>query len=255
MNPTKVKNDIVEKYGGEKTIGYYYYSRNPVEYVGEKQVRKSFDSVKQYGERVYIGDYSSTDNIKEIAEEYGFTFLTIEKTKGVFFHEPKIANKIINEMKENFMCYLNFWIYYPENLEEHLKGWLNRFNGKDYYLRMTGYASYQDGKLFKTNHKRASHSVCTLIYRPFLYEARGYDERTDYNAGIRNYAHGILTKVYKLKEDSHFFPFVHIFHSRPHIDKVPQDRRRKGFRIVDNMISDLSKNLYVNKKKIHNSYW
>jgi len=251
----KIKRDIVEKYGAEPTIGYYYYSLNPTEYVGEEQVRKSFDSVKQHGENVIIGDYSSTDNIKEIVEEYGFTFLTIEKTPEIFFHEPKIANKIIKEAPQNFLCYLNFWIHYPENFSNFLINWLNNNNGKTHYLKMTGYAMYPDGKLFKTNHLRPSHSVSTLLYRPFLYEAHGYDERTTYNAGTRNYAVGLMTRVFGLDVHAHFFPFIHANHKRIHLDKVTKNQKKEGFAATTLMLGDLSRRFYRAAKKVKNSYW
>ena len=40
-NAQKIKLDIVNKYGSEHTIDYYYYCLNPIEYAGEEQVRKS----------------------------------------------------------------------------------------------------------------------------------------------------------------------------------------------------------------------
>ncbi|GAF70200.1 unnamed protein product, partial [marine sediment metagenome] len=77
---TKRKREIVEKYGIEPTICYYYYLWNAVDYVGEKTVRESFESMRGQGDEIIVGDYSSTDGTPEIAKEYGFKVINVETT-------------------------------------------------------------------------------------------------------------------------------------------------------------------------------
>ena len=253
VDSIKIKKEIIKKYGSELSIGYFYYSYNPINYMGEEQVRKSFDSIKKYGKKVYIGDYSSTDGTKELTEEYGFTYLKVEKTPGFYFHESKIANKIFKEAKENFLCYLNYWINYPENFEDIMLRWLKTNNGSAKCLKMTGFATSEKGKLGKT--RGITHSVSHLLYRPFFYEARGIDERTSYHAGTRNYAYGLIRKVYEMKIVEVFVPFVHAFHTNSAWDKIPIKQQKHGLRMAEQIVENLRGKFYIEVKKVKNSYW
>ena len=44
------KQRIVEEYGKEPNIKYFYYLLNAVEYTGEENLRKSFESIKGQGD-------------------------------------------------------------------------------------------------------------------------------------------------------------------------------------------------------------
>jgi hypothetical protein len=253
MSIEKIKLETAKKYGHKPTINYYYYSLNIVAYVGEEQVRKSFDSVKKYGKNVIVCDYSSIDNIKEIVEEYGFTFLTVEKTPEIFFHETKLGNKVIKEAKNNWLCYMNFWITYPDNLEDIILNWIKNNNGRKYCLKMTGYGTSPNGKIGKTH--GITHSQAHVIYRPFLLEARGFDERTSYHAGARNYAIGLLTRVYRLKIVELFVEFVHALHQNTNWSKVPLKQQKYGLKMAEERIQKLSRNFSQEVKNVKNSYW
>jgi hypothetical protein len=123
----KRKRQVIKKYGKDQSICFYYYLANPIEYVGEKWVRESFESVVGIGdEPVIIGDYSSTDGTKELAEEFGFNVINIPREEGVHFAEAKVENAIIFNAKSNFMVDLSIHYNYPKELESKCRAWLRR---------------------------------------------------------------------------------------------------------------------------------
>ena len=77
--------------------------------------KSHFESIKGQGNEIIVGDYSSTDNTKDIAKEYGFKVVKIRKNKNYKFAESKIRNKIIRETKCNFLVDLNANVEYPKN--------------------------------------------------------------------------------------------------------------------------------------------
>ena len=76
-----------------KGISYCFFTCNVIEQNGEEWVRESFDSIKGQSDDIMVVDYSSDDNIEEIAKEYNFKFFTIDKVKDIPYHEAKLFNK------------------------------------------------------------------------------------------------------------------------------------------------------------------
>ena len=118
---------------------------------------------------------------------------------------------------------------------------------------MTGYGTNEKGGTAKTH--GITHSVSSVIYRPYLLEARGYDERTSYHAGTRNYAVGLLGRVLKLKINEHFLKFTHSYHTNKNWSKVPLRQQKSGLDIAEKMISSMSSNFWSTVKNVKNSYW
>lgn len=254
----RTKKLIVEKYGLKPTITYYYYSVNPIQYAGEENVRKSLESICDQGD-IVIGDYGSTDGIRELAKEYNVRIIDVEKTPNIFFHESKISNKITFKSEGNFLCYLNFNIVYPKNMASFCKNWLKTHDIKREILKLIGGIYQLDGSLVP----RKGMSVSSLIYRPYLLHARGYDERTSYHRGTTEYAVCLLNGFYKLRWNTYDFDLRHRYYT--HDEKVAY-LKGKSNRLVANKnvgsVMDIVGNLFNNFgsrmqpfKNVVNSYW
>lgn len=253
---TERKKKIVEKYGTEPTITYFYYLWNAVDYVGEKSVRDSFESIKGQG-NVIVGNYSSTDNTKKIAEEYGFKVVDIEKSEGILLHESKIVNKVIFESKSNFLVDLNVHTIYPNNTNEFFTNWLKDGDVTKHQLVARGLMHKSDGTLERI------YSASCLFYKPYLIEARGFDERTYYGLGTTPYVISLLLDVYKLIWDDRPLDMVHSFHKNvkwPYIKEKfkitnSSDDHVLSTQFGESLIDELVYNFGEGVKQVKNSYW
>lgn len=238
----------------EPTICYYYYLWNAIDCVGEDWLRESFESIKGQGDEIIVGDYSSDDGTPELAREYGFKVFNVEKTKGILFHTTKISNKVIFESKSNFIADLDIHITYPKNMDEIIRNWLNNNDITKKQLIIGG-LWYKDNRII-----RKAYNICNTapIYRPYLLEARGYDERTYYGWGDSHYIVGLLKNVYKLEFDYvDTDDMVHKDHN-----SISRNRAKTIFNIYPspkfNSESVRFGRSLVNKfnvKKVVNSYW
>lgn len=257
MNIERQKNNLAKAYGTKPTICYYYYLWNVVDYCGEKRVRESFESIKGQGNEVIVGDYSSTDTTKKIAEEYGFKVVTVEKDEKYVFHESKIRNKIILKSKSNFLVPLNINVEYPRNLTRFIREWLSNNDITKKWLKLRTLFESEDGKI------RKYYGFSTIFYKPYLLYARGYDERTSYAAGSQLYGIMLLRDVYKLTPSVAHLNMIHKYHNHikipmlhkiyPNIDHIK--RRRYVKTIVAVMRKSLQYNLRRRNRKVKNSYW
>lgn len=255
-----IKNNIVKKYGTEPTICYFYYLWNAVDYIGEEQVRKSFESIKGQGNEIIVGDYSSSDGTPKIAKEYGFKVINVEKTKGILFHESKVENGIIFNSKSNFIVDLDVHSQFPPNMDNICKDLLEKNDERKTIVILRGLMKNRDGML----NREFSSASYSLAYRPYYYEARGIDERTYYMFGTSHYVISLLLDVYNLK----FYDFtldniVHNYH-------IPRKREmfRNVFKVNNinqkhhesinfgrSLTNPLKKNFLEGIKQVHNSYW
>lgn len=256
MNIEDIKKEIVEKYGTEPTICYFYYLWNAVDYVGEEMLRKSFASIKGQGDEVIVGDYGSTDKTREIAKEYGFKVISVRKTKDIIFHDSKIFNKVIAESKCNFLIDLNVNTVYPKEMDNFFKNWIENNDITEKQLAVRGLFKGPNGE------PERKYAASCLFYRPFLYEARGVDERTYYGYGTTHYTIRLIEIVYDLKWDNQPLDFVHEYHN--HI-KLPRWKKvfkfgdvREGHNIAmkgaNRIIKPLIENYYNGILQVKNSY-
>lgn len=238
------KNQLIEKYGLEQTISYYYYLWNAISYVGRKWVKDSFESVKHLD--VIIGDYNSNDGTKELAEEYGFKVITVPKTKGKVFHESKIENAIIHNIKANFLVDLSVHYNYPKNMDDFCRNYLSKNinNIKNKILILRG--KYNDGL----------RNGSWMSYKPYWLEVRGFDERCSYPF-VGQYGTNILLNFWKLKYEEHYIGMVHKPHFkiranwRKQYIKPIHEERILSHTLVNNLINDFNGNI----NKVQNSYW
>jgi len=250
------KTTIVQEYGKEPTICYHYYLWNAVDYVGEKTLRESFESVKHL-EEVIIGDYGSTDKTKEIALEYGFKVVDVEKTPDIMFHESKIINAIVNETDANFIFDLNINTTYPKEMDSLLKSWISNNDLVQKVLVLRGLFHEENGSASRYN------SASCLIYRPYLLAARGYDERTYYGHGTTHYACCLLNDVYQLKFDNVPFDMHHKYHRHLkiprwkgvfHFNEIPV-RHDVAREFAEKLLFNFYVGFETGAKQVQNSYW
>ena len=252
-----IKRKIVDEYGKEPTICFYYYLWNAVEYVGEKRVRDSFKSIQGQGDEVIVADYDSTDDTKKIALEYGFRVLDVEKTEGIMFHETKIGNKVMWSNQCNFLVDLNINTTYPNTMGAFYKNWIKDNDITQKMLVGRGIFHKKNGVLDRNN------SASCLFYRPFLIKFRGWDERFYYGYGATHYAYCLLVDVLELNLDNRPLEMHHAYHTQ--FKKV---RWRNIFKIADPMrehmrmikaVEDCQLGFYNNLdnaiKNVRNSYW
>lgn len=257
MSIEEIKDSIINKYNINYKICYYYYLWNVVRYAGEKRVRESFESIAGQGDEIIIGNYCCEDNTREIAEEYGFKVIDIESDNNHCFPESKIKNKIIKESKSDFLVDLNINVEYPKQLTDIIKFLIRIIDIKKKFIRFRYSFELQDGKIVKY------YGNSNVIYKPYLVEARGYDERTAYATGSQKYGSMLLTNVYKLKVMTVPNEMVHKYHNYiklpilkkiyPNIDR--QEKRARTINVVDALIGLLEKDLYKGINKVQNSYW
>ncbi len=262
MNIEDKKKQIVEKYGREPTICFFYYLWNAIDYVGRANVKESFDSIAGQGDEVIVGDYCSNDGTKELAEECGLKVITVEKTPGITFHESKINNKIMHNSKSNFVVDLDIHTVYPKNIYYIVKWNIEPCDITKKQLVLRGLYDEGNGR------KRVEYAHCSsgIIYKPFLLEVRGYDERTYYGCGTTYYILGILEDIYKLEIDNIYVDtMIHRFHMQQKIKRwantfditiyntYEKDTFSKYQAI--NCLKPLKENFEDGIKTVKNSYW
>lgn len=254
------KQELLKEYGKEPTICYYYYLYNAIDYAGEECVRASFESIKGQGDEIIVGDYSSTDGTKELAEEYGFKVLNIEKEKGIPFAQGKTINLVIHNSKCNFLADLDIHIVYPKNFTDIIVNWIKENDITKKILMLVGFWINEEGKL------QPEYGFCSsmLFYRPHFLEVRGFDERTWMGFGSGHYIAYIVLNVLNLEfVNLHLDDMIHSYH-------IKEKRRvmKDLFNITDftdGLMNDLTigkkfaNKLIINFKEgvknVKNSYW
>jgi len=262
MNIEERKKEIVEKYGREPTVTFFYYLWNAIDYVGIHNVRESFLSIAGQGDEVIVGDYSSTDGTKELAEECGLKVITVEKTPGITFHESKINNKVIYNSKSNFIVDLDVHTVYPENLYYITKWNIEPCDITKKQLVLRGLYDEGNGR------RRVEFAHCSsgIIYKPYLLECRGFDERTYYGCGTTYYILGILEDIYKLEIDNIYVDtMIHRFHMNHKIKRWASTfditiqnthhKDRMSMLTANDCLQPLRNNFEEGRKKVVNSYW
>lgn len=254
------KKQIVRKYGTDPTICFFYYLHNAVNYVGEENLRKSFASLVGQGDEVIIGNYMSTDNTKEIAEEYGFKVVDIETVPGITLAQSKVKNKTVKETKCNFMVECDVHIEYPNNITNIIREWIKKNDVTKKMLVLRGLWINENGDL----QREYSFGPAVVFYTPYLLEARGYDERCYMGYGATHYSVSLMLDVFKLEfDDVYLDTMIHKYHipektktlelfynvddmSGKHMDSVAfgQELAR---RLINNFDEEV--------KNVRNSYW
>lgn len=257
MTTVRRIRNIIRAYGTESTICYYYYLHNVVDYCGEERVRKSFESIKGQGNEIIVGDYCSTDDTKKIAEEYGFKVLDVEEDERFLFAESKIRNKVILESESNFIVALNINVEYPEYLTSFIKGWLRSNDiGRSFLSLRT---NFEDVK----GRTHRFYGFSAVIYKPYLIEARGYNELTSYGAGSQKYGIMLLKDVFGLRANGVALGMVHKYHNHLKLPTVRKlypnityaNLKRRTRRLVGELRLALQKDYHNEIKKVENSYW
>ncbi len=262
MNIEERKKEIVEKYGREPTVTFFYYLWNAIDYVGRKNVKESVDSISGKGDEVIVGDYSSDDGTKELAEECGLKVISVEKTPGITFHESKINNKVIHNTKSNFVVDLDVHTVYPRNITDIVKWNIEPHDITKEQLVLRGL--YDDG--FGRRNVAFAHCSSGIIYRPYLLDCRGFDERTYYGCGTTYYILGIIEYIYRLKMyDIYVDTMIHRYHMGHKIKRWAntfditvnnthnKDKQSKD--LANTCLQPLIDNFDVGIKKVVNSYW
>jgi len=257
MDIRRIKKKLIKKHGIEPTICYYYYLYNVVDYCGEKRVRESFESIKGQGNEVICGCYLPTDKTEEIAKEYGFKVVKIEKDDRNNFPESRIRNKVIISTKCNFLVPVNINVVYNKDLTKVIKEWITYDNVRRTTMKIRYTFEDVDGSIGRRNY-----GFSHVFYRPYLLRARGYDERTSYAAGSQKYGVRLLKDVFGLRTRVYNSNMCHRYHNDvklPMLRKlfpnstVSRLKARRG-RVVSFLINDLLDD-FNNVKKVKNSYW
>jgi len=256
----KMKQRIVKEYGTEPTICYFYYLVNAVEYVGEENLRKSFESVQGYGDEIIVGDYGSTDDTVKIAKEYGFKIVSIKRTPGIGFHTSKLVNKITKETSCTFMMDLDVHIEYPKNINDIVVKWIRENDITQKTLALRGWWIKENGEL-KAEWGFAS---AILTYIPYLLEARGHDERTYLGWGCGIYYLNLMEQIYNLIYDNIVLDgMIHKYHM-PEKIKAAEELIKVGdmsemyipnILFARTLTNELKKDFDEGVKKVRNSYW
>jgi len=262
MNIEDRKKNIVEKYGLEPTITFFYYVWNAIDYIGRKNVKESFDSIRGQGDEVIVGDYSSDDGTKELAEECGLKVITVEKTPGITFHLSKVDNKVIHNSKSNFVVDIDIHTVFPKNFADIIKWNIESKDITKKQLVLRGLYCDWNGR----RRVEFGHCSSAIMYKPYLLEARGLDERTWYGYGSTYYILGIIEDIYKLEWDNIYVDtMIHRFHM---MEKIPrwantfditvQNTDEKDmfsrFQAI-NLLKPLKENFEYGVKTVVNSYW
>ena len=256
----KRKNRIVKQYGTEPTICYFHYLYNAVEYCGEENLRKSFESIQGQGNEIIVGDYSSTDDTVKIAKEYGFKIVNVEKTPGIGLHTSKIANKIVKNTDCTFMMDLDVHIEYPKNITDIVVKWIGENDITKKTLALRGWWIDEKGEL------KAEWGFVTavLTYIPYLLEARGHDERTYMGWGSGHYYLNLVEQIYNLTYDNIILDdMIHKHHIKEKI-KASEEILKVGdmsemhipnILFARSLTNELKKDFDEGVKNVKNSYW
>lgn len=258
MDINRIKKKLLQKYGREQSICFYYYLYNVVDYCGEKKVRKSFKSIKGQGDEVILGCYLPTDKTEALAKEYGFKVVKIEKDNRNNFPESKIRNKIIINTKCNFVVSLNINVVYEKGFDKTIKKWLSKNDVRSFALKIRYKFESANGSI-----GRRAYGFSYVFYRPYLLYARGYDERTSYAAGSQKYGVSLLQNIYKLRTKIYNSEMYHSYHNDV---KIPMLRkffpnvsimqlRRNRNNVVSSIINSIAKNFERGVRSVKNSYW
>lgn len=248
----QIKNKLLKKHGTEPTICYYYYLWNVVDYAGEEVVRKSFKSITGQGDEIIIGNYCCTDNTKEIAKEYGFKVVDVECSKKFEFPESKVRNAVIHNSRSNYVVALNINVEYPKNLNDIIVDWLGKNPIERRALRFR--SRFPHGQFY---------GFSTVIYKPYLLEARGYDERTSYGRGSQKYGAILIKEIYNLQIHAKDIGLIHKNNNPIKLPKLsnffPRSDHKRRWGETSILINELKKNLKTNFRKgvseVKNSYW
>ena len=256
----KRKQRIVKEYGTEPTICYFYYLLNAVEYAGEENLRKSFESIVGQGNEVIVGDYSSTDDTVKIAKEYGFKVVSIKKTPGIGFHTSKVVNKITQETNCTFIMDLDVHIEYPKNLNDIVVKWIRENDITKKILAVRGWWIDEKGKL------KEEWGFCTIVltYIPYLLEARGHDEKTYMGWGCGMYYLFLMEEIYNLTYDNIILDdMIHKYHIDEKI-RASKEVLKVGdmsemyipnIQFARSLITELKIDFDEGVKNVKNSYW
>ena len=181
-----------------KGVSYAFNVCDIIEQHGEKWIRETFDSIKNQSDDIIVIDYNSNDNIKEIAEEYGFRFFRIEKTNGLPYHDAKMWNKAIHEAKYDIFMMLQSDAVWDKNLTNYILKWYEEHDYKKNVLTVNLlFNQILNGKF------SSQHGYIMVYYRPFLLKVRGTDERTymgeGFDRGTHRYSIRIMFEIFNLK--------------------------------------------------------
>ena len=256
----KRKQRIVKEYGTEPTICYFHYLYNAVEYTGEENLRKSFESIQGQGEEVVVGDYGSTDDTVKIAKEYGFRILNVEKTPGIGLHTSKIVNKITWKTNCTFMMDLDVHIVYPKNMNDIVVKWIKENDITKKILALRGWWINEKGEL------KAEWGFVTavLTYKPYLIEARGHDERTYMGWGCGHYYLNLMEQIYNLSYDNITLDdMIHKYHIKEKIRASKEvinvgdmsEMYIPNILFARTLTNELKKDFDKGVKNVKNSYW
>jgi hypothetical protein len=253
----KLKQYIIRKHGKEPTICYYYYLWNVIDYSGEDRVRESFDSVYDQGDEVIIGDYSSKDGTKKIAKEYNFKVLNIKKDENYKFAESKIRNRVIKNSKSNFIVPLNINVKYPVKMTDFITNWISNNTITKKYLKLRYKFESYDGSI------NGFYGFSSVFYKPFLYYARGYDERTEYGTGSQFYGVALMDRVYKLRVRAYYIDMIHKYHNDIKVPKLKEIflsddkkiRRNNTRKMIETLMSNFEESFLYGIENVQNSYW
>lgn len=253
MNIEKRKRKLVDAYGDAPTVSFYYYTWNVVDYAGEKRVRESFESIAEQGDEVVIGMYAPQDSTASIAEEYAIKPMLVKKeSKDIWdFPESKVRNKVIINTDCNYVIALNINVVYDSNLGKRVKRWISKNSVLDKMLRIRYRYHGKDGD------KNKQYGKSQVFYRPYLLEARGYDERTGYATGSQRYAGLLMRRVFKLQKINWDTKMVHKYHNQIKTQAL-QDMtlHRSGARkLTDRLHAAFQEDFDTTVKYIRNSYW
>jgi len=254
------KQRIIRQYGTEPTICFFHYLHNAVNYIGEKNLRKCFESLVGQGDEVIIGDYGSTDGTKELAKEYGFKVVDVEKVEGITLAQSKIKNKIIKETNCNFMVECDIHIEYPKNITDIIRDWIRHNPITKKMLVLRGPWINKDGVL----QREYSFGPAVVFYTPYLIEARGYDERCYMGYGGTHYGVSLMLDVYRLEfDDQHLDTMIHKYHIREKTNMLKYfydinkmgDKHFSSVKFGKGLARRLVKGFDEEVKNVQNSYW
>ncbi len=256
----KRKQRIIEEYGTEPTICYFYYLYNAVEYTGEENLRKSFESIQGQGNEIIVGDYSSTDDTVKIAKEYGFKIISIKRTPGIGFHVSKLINKITKKTNCTFMVDLDVHIEYPPYVNDVVVKWIRENDITKKQLVLRGWWIDEKGEL-KAEWGFAS---AVLNYVPYLLEVRGHDERTSMGWGCAHYWMNLMEHIYHLEWDDVILDdMIHKYHIKEKT-RASEDVLKVGnmsemyipnILFARTLTNELKKDFDEGVKNVQNSYW
>jgi len=232
-----------------KKISYSFFTYNIIKQNGEEWIRESFDSIKNQSDDIIVVDCNSDDNIKEIAEEYGFRFFRIIE-KNLRFHDAKMFNKAVYESKYDLFVPVTPDAIFDKDLSDFILEWFEKYGFRKYILFIYYLNQIQDKTI------KSISGFSGVFYKPLLYKIRGCDERTYIRGGSQKGAHRytkrIMLEVYCLKPFYTILENIHRYH--------PVRRFSSTSKVLSNftstdMIESLKENFNEGVKTVVNSYF